>query len=89
MRFFVLFLFFVLFGCNHSIQNPTNIEYNKTALYNWDFELERLKKGTLDKACTEKERLFFKKQIEIQSRHLSVEQMQRSMENMQKDFRCE
>ena len=86
-----VFLFcFCLFlsGCGNTVENPTNQEPNKTAVNNWSSSLDQIKKDTLDKACDDPMRAFYKDEIERQSKYLNPAQLEKSMKNMKEDMVC-
>ena len=86
----VLYLYFwlSLSGCGNIVENPTNQEPSKTALNNWSFSLDQIKKETLDKACDNQMYAYYKDEIERQSKHLNPAQLEKSMKNMQEDMVC-
>lgn len=87
-RVFLFCFWLSLSACGNSVENPTNQEPNKTAVNNWSSSLDQIKKETLDKACDDQMRAFYKDEIERQSKHLNPAQLEKSMENMQEDMVC-
>ena len=85
-RAFLFCFWLFLSGCG--VKNPTNQASNRTAVNNWSSSLEQIKKETLDKACDNQMRAFYKDEIERQSKHLNPAQLEKSMENMQEDMVC-
>ena len=79
---------FLLSGCSNTVENPTNQEPNKTAVNNWSSSLDQIKKETLDKACDDQMRAYYKDEIERQSKHLNPTQLEKSMKNIQEDMSC-
>ena len=86
----VLYLYFLLSlsGCGNTVKNPTNQEPNKTAVNNWSSSLDQIKQETLDKACDDQMRVYYKGVIERQSKHLNSTQLEKSLKNMQEDMVC-
>ena len=87
-RIFLFCFWLLLSGCSGAVRNPTNQEPNKTAINNWSSSLDQMKEETLDKACDDQLRAFYKDEIERQSKYLNPAQLEKSMENMQEDMVC-
>ena len=87
-RVFLFCFWLSLSGCGNTVRNPTNQEPNKTAMNNWSSSLNQIKKETLDKACDDQMRTFYKDEIERQSKYLNPAQLEKSMKNMQEDMAC-
>ena len=85
-RAFLFCFWLSLSGCG--VKNPTNQDPNRTAVNNWNSSLEQIKNETLDKACDNQMRAFYKDEIERQSKYLNPAQLEKSMENMQEDMVC-
>ena len=79
-------VFIFLSGCVGEI--PINKDPNTLAINNTDSSYKELKKETLDKACNDQMRSFYEREIERQSRHLTSEQLKKSISNMKKDIKC-
>ena len=89
MNRILLFCFLLsIVGCSGTVSNPTNQDPKTTATNNWTSSLERIKQETLDKACDDQMRLFYKNEIERQSKYLNPAQLEKSMINMQEDMVC-
>ena len=89
MNRILLFCFLLsIVGCSGTVSNPTNQDPKTTAINNWTSSLERVKQETLDKACDDQMRLFYKDEIERQSKYLNPAQLEKSMINMQEDMVC-
>ena len=91
----ILFLGFCLsllscggIGRSRVVKNPTNQDTSVTAIKNWNSSLEQLKQEVLDKTCDDQTRLYYKNQIERQSKYLNPAQLETSMKNMQEDIVC-
>ena len=82
---YIFILILVGTGCSRQIDYSGNCS-NKKA--NWTVELEQEKINTLKMMCNEEMRNDIAKEIEAQSCYLTSNQMQKSMENMQKTTQC-
>ena len=87
-RVFLFCFWLLLSGCNGTVRNPTNQDPNRTAVNNWNSSLEQIKNKTLDKACDNQMRAYYKGEIERQSKYLNPAQLEKSMKNMQEDMVC-
>ena len=89
---YLIFILMLGVSCTSKIdysENCTNENPNLSAAKdNWTAELEQTKTDTLNKMCNEEIKINISKEIEAQSCYLTVNQMQKSMENMQNVTQC-
>lgn len=89
---YLIFVLILGVSCTSKLdysENCTNENPNLSAAKdNWTSELEQTKINTINKMCNEEMKNDISKEIEAQSCYLTVNQMQKSMENMQKATQC-